>query len=155
MREGSFLLKMPPLRAASVTDEDAIVDLLRIMHREAPAGTWSETKVRTAVRDCLATGAVILSLSNEVPVGTLGLCAASWWWSDDAILQEKWVFVHPQHRRAPHARALLEMARSIAKGARLPLLAGVTSGIRTEGKVKLFIRTFGAPIGASFLVGVD
>lgn len=132
-----------------------ILDLLRVMHREAPAGAWSEAKVRDAIHGCLTTGAVILSLSNGNPVATLGLCTGEWWWSDEPILQERWVFVHPQHRRAPHARALLDMARTIANAAHLPLLSGVTSGVRTAGKVRLFMRAFGSPIGASFLVNPD
>ena len=144
---------MPPLRAAVPEDEDAIVALLHVAHAEVPFGRWDEGSARATVRGCIANGVVILSLSHDRPVGTLGMCPSTFWWSDEPILQEKWVFVHPQHRRAPHARALLKLARETARGAGMPLLIGVMSSIRTTGKVKLFMGEFGAPIGASFLVG--
>ena len=126
--------------------------LLHVAHREAPFGRWVEKRARDAVHDCLTRGIVVLSLSHGEPVGSIGLRPTTFWWSDEPVLQDRWVFVHPQHRRAPHAKALLSVARETALGAGLPLLVGVTSGIRTAGKTRLFMSEFGAPIGASFFV---
>lgn len=128
------------------------MELLRLAHREAPTGKWVEGRVRQAIAECLETGAVILSLSHGKPVGALGLIISRMWWSDDPLLQERFVFVHPAHRRAPHARTLLQTAKDTAADMGLPLLIGVLSNIRAAGKARLFQRVFGAPAGASFLV---
>lgn len=145
-------MKLPPLRTASAEDTDAVLNLLRLMRREIDDGPFEEDLVRAMIGECLTRGAIILSLSHGEPVGTLGLSTASFWWSKELFLQDRWTFVHPQHRRAPHARALLEAAKQTAKVAGMPLLMGVMGNIRTAGKVKLFSRIFGAPVGASFLV---
>ena len=47
---------------------------------------------------------------------------------------------------------MLRAARDTARAAKMPLLIGVTSNIRTVGKVGLFQREFGAPAGATFYV---
>jgi GNAT superfamily N-acetyltransferase len=145
---------VPTLRTATAGDTEAVMDLLRLAHREAPTGRWAEARAREALAECLdpRTGAVLLSLSHGVPVAALGIVISRMWWSDDPILQERFAFVHPQHRRAPHARTLLEAARSTVQDAGMPLLIGVLSNIRAAGKVRLYERVFGAPAGATFLV---
>lgn len=140
------------MRLGSAADAPAICELLGLARQEVPAGRWSEKRVAATVAECLETGGVILSLSHDKPVGTLGFVPATFWWSDDPLLQEKWVFVHPQHRRAPHARAMLRLIKDIQRRAGMPLLIGVMSAIRTQGKIGLFRSEFGEPAGASFLV---
>jgi hypothetical protein len=80
-----------------------VLGLLRLAHREVPRGRFVEDRVREMIARCLANGAIMLSLSHGEPVGTLGMTSKRWWWSDEPVLQERWVFVHPEHRRAPHA----------------------------------------------------
>lgn len=75
------------------------------------------------------------------------------WYSDQDFLEEKAIFIHPDYRAAKggRARKLCEFSKKMADGLGLPLLIGVLSNHRTEGKVRLYERQFGPPAGAYFL----
>lgn len=75
------------------------------------------------------------------------------WYSDDSVLEERAIFVHPDFRAAKGGRAarLCEFAKKAADGLGMPLMIGVLSNSRTEAKVRLYERQFGAPAGAYFL----
>ena len=77
------------------------------------------------------------------------------WYSDDTVLEEKAIFIHPDYRsaRGGRARMLCEFAKHTADTLGIPLLIGVLSNHRTEGKVRLYERQFGTPSGAFFLYG--
>lgn len=139
-------------RRATSDDIPAVLALLHLMHREAPHGALSEARVRDAVDACMGSGAVILSCTAGEPVGTLGLHLRQPWWSEDWEVADTWLFVHPAHRRAPHARLLLGIAKDFARGMGLPLVMGVFSTKRTAPKLRLFERILGAPAGGIFLV---
>lgn len=77
------------------------------------------------------------------------------WYSDDPVLEERAIFIHPNYRSAKggRARMLCEFAKETADRLGIPLLIGVLSNVRTEGKVRLYERQFGTPSGAFFLYG--
>lgn len=75
------------------------------------------------------------------------------WYSDDRIVEERAIFVHPEYRNAKGGRAarLCEFAKSVADRLECPLMIGVLSNDRTAAKVRLYERQFGTPAGAYFL----
>lgn len=77
------------------------------------------------------------------------------WYSDEKIIEEKAIFIHPDYRGAKigRARMLCEFSKTTADRLGIPLIIGVLSNHRTEGKVKLYERLFGKPSGAFFLYG--
>lgn len=77
------------------------------------------------------------------------------WYSDDPVLEEKAIFINPDFRSAKGGRARIfcEFAKETADKLGIPLLIGVLSNHRTEGKVRLYERQFGTPSGAFFLYG--
>lgn len=77
------------------------------------------------------------------------------WYSDENVLEEKAIFVSPEARRKSpsRAKALITFSKKAADELGLPLIIGVLSNLRTEAKVKLYTRQFGAPAGAFFLYG--
>ena len=79
----------------------------------------------------------------------------SLWYSDDLSLVERAIFVAPEFRQAKGGRAsrLCEFAKSASERLGLPLVIGILSNDRTEAKVKLYQRHFGAPSGAYWIVG--
>ena len=79
------------------------------------------------------------------------------WYSDTMVLEERGVFVHPDFRSAKggRARKLCEFGKVAAATMKMPLLVGVLSNSRTEGKVRLYERIFGKPAGAYWLVGAE
>lgn len=85
--------------------------------------------------------------------GTVLLHINQHWYSEEQFLEEKSVFVHPDYRQAAGGRAarLVEFSKKAADRLGLPLLIGVLSSNRTEGKVRMYRRLLGEPQGAFFL----
>jgi N-acetylglutamate synthase-like GNAT family acetyltransferase len=77
------------------------------------------------------------------------------WYSDASVVEEKAIFVYPEFRAAKggRARRLCEYSKHVADALQLPLLIGILSNTRTEGKVRMYKRIFGEPAGAFFLYG--
>jgi len=77
------------------------------------------------------------------------------WYSDDVVVEERAIFVYPQFRsaRGGRARRLCEYSKHVADTLGIPLLIGILSNTRTEGKVRMYKRIFGEPTGAFFLYG--
>lgn len=89
--------------------------------------------------------------------GAVLLRIGSMWYSDRTVIEEKAVFVRPDFRAAKGGRAarLCEFSKKVADSLQLPLIIGILSNSRTEAKVRLYERYFGAPAGAFFLYGAQ
>ena len=79
----------------------------------------------------------------------------SLWYTDEASLVERAIFVAPEFRQAKGGRAsrLCEFAKMAAQSLGMPLVIGVLSSQRTEAKVRLYERQFGKPAGAYWVFG--
>lgn len=77
------------------------------------------------------------------------------WYSEQTVVEEKAIFVYPEFRSAKggRARRLCEYSKHVADSLGIPLLIGILSNTRTEGKVRMYKRIFGEPAGAFFLYG--
>jgi GNAT superfamily N-acetyltransferase len=97
---------------------------------------------------------VIGHLGQKLEGGVL-LSIGELWYSKELILEEKAIFVEPQYRSAKggRARKLAEFAKATADNLQIPLAIGVLSTNRTEAKIRLYERVFGAPAGVYFLYG--
>ena len=89
--------------------------------------------------------------------GAVLLRTGQMWYSDDPVLEEKAIFIRPEFRAAKggRARRLCEFSKQVSDKLSIPLIIGVLSNHRTEGKVKLYERQFGKPSGAFFLYGAS
>jgi GNAT superfamily N-acetyltransferase len=85
--------------------------------------------------------------------GAILLRIGKMWYSDEPVLEEKAIFIHPNYRNAKggRARRLCEFSKKTAETLGLPLIIGVLSNHRTEAKIRLYERQFGKPSGAFFL----
>lgn len=85
--------------------------------------------------------------------GVVLLRVGHMWYSDDLVLEEKAIFIHPDYRSAKGGRAtrMCEFSKRIADSLGIPLIIGVLSNHRTEAKVRMYERLFGKPSGAFFL----
>ena len=129
-------------------------DLLRMLHAETPHASLSPAKLHQGLAEVVEHGTVIVSLTRDGDLaGAVGLIEDAPWFSDDRWLTDRFFFVHPRHRRTPHARCLLDAARLVARDMGLPLHMTVTGiGDRTAGKVRLYSRALGEPCGAIWIV---
>jgi N-acetylglutamate synthase-like GNAT family acetyltransferase len=77
------------------------------------------------------------------------------WYSESIVVEERAIFVYPQFRAAKggRARRLCEYSKHVSETLGIPLLIGILSNTRTEGKVRMYKRIFGEPAGAFFLYG--
>jgi len=87
--------------------------------------------------------------------GAVLLRVGSMWYSDDNVLEEKAIFIHPNYRSAKggRARRMCQFSKQVADSLGMPLIIGVLSNHRTAAKVRLYERQFGKPSGAFFLYG--
>jgi GNAT superfamily N-acetyltransferase len=76
-------------------------------------------------------------------------------YSDSLCLEERCLWVHPDYRSAKGGRAskLLDFTKKAADTLGLPLIIGILSTKRAEGKTRMYERKFGKPAGAFFLYG--
>jgi hypothetical protein len=94
--------------------------------------------------------------SGEIQ-GFVLLRIGTMFYSSRQCLEEKCLWVHPDHRAAKGGRAkkLLDFTKKAADTLKLPLIIGIMSTQRAKGKVALYTRTFGEPTGAFFLYGAE
>lgn len=95
----------------------------------------------------------IIGTENGSVEGAVLLRIGTMWYSDQEVLEEKAIFIHPDFRSAKggRARRLCEFSKQVADSLGIPLIIGVLSNHRTEAKVRLYERQFGKPSGAFFL----
>ena len=95
----------------------------------------------------------IIGKPNGIAEGAVLLRTGTMWYSDQEVLEERAIFVHPDYRNAKggRARKLCEFSKQVADGLGIPLMIGVLSNHRTEAKIRLYERVFGTPAGAFFL----
>ena len=73
------------------------------------------------------------------------------WYSEEANLEELFIFVKPEHRKTKNAIELMNFAKWCSETSNLPLFIGVISNERTQGKVRLYKRQFSEPVGSFFV----
>ena len=85
--------------------------------------------------------------------GMVILKLGSLWYSSDRIVEERFVFVPPKFRKASggRARRLCQFTKRVADELNMPLIIGVLSNSRTNGKMRLYESEFGPPAGGFFL----
>jgi hypothetical protein len=85
--------------------------------------------------------------------GAVLLRIGQMWYSQNPVIEEKAIFIHPDYRKAAGGRAsrLCEFSKHVSDVLNIPLIIGVLSHNRTKAKIKLYERHFGDPAGAFFL----
>jgi len=77
-------------------------------------------------------------------------------YSDRDMLLERCLFVRPEFRKSGEtkirrARSLCEFAKQAADRLSLPLVIGILTKERVEGKIRLYEKEFGEPAGAYWI----
>jgi len=145
------------VRVARPEDEDEIVSLILLLHSENGMFTAVEEYIRDEVRRLThKDGGLIGVIDGESGKieGTVGFDISSWWYTDDLCINEKWNFVHPDHRRTTHAKRLIEFGKWCSDQLKIPLFMGIITNDRTEAKERLYRRQLHR-IGGYFTHGFD
>jgi GNAT superfamily N-acetyltransferase len=140
----------PEVRIATVADEDAVLELLRIDHREnglrvAPfddARCLDFIKVGTRGRGGIT---AVIDVGGS-PIACTILIPVQWAFSRAYYMQEAFNFVHPDHRRSNHADKLIDFTKwavdewSRNFGYQVYLLTSVLTALRMKEKRRLYRR---------------
>lgn len=146
----------PSVRIGTPEDVDAIMELALAACKENGFVNPNPLKLLQQIWAALNNDHGIVGIigDKDSPAeGAILLRVVDMWYSDDQILEEKAIFIHPDYRSAKggRARRLCEFAKTVSDQLGIPLLIGVLSNDRTEAKVRLYERQFGTPTGAFFL----
>jgi len=148
------------IRLGTPADEAAMLDLALRAWQENGINDVNPEKMLGMIRPALYLwqGLVgIIGEPNGKIEGAVLLRISQMWYSDSWMLEEKAIFVDPEFRSAKggRARKLCEFSKKVADELNVPLIIGVLSNHRTEAKIRLYERQFGAPAGAFFLYNVQ
>ena len=141
------------VRWADRRDEQRVMDLCHLLHKENGLFDMDEDSVRGMLRKAWNRDGGIVGVigAPDKPLeGAICLCLEQMWYSKQWHLGELFNYVHPDHRRSDHAKALIEFAKASAEKLKVPLIIGIISNHRTEAKVRLYERRL--PKAGAFFV---
>lgn len=155
----SRVTKPDRVRVAAEADRARLWDLLMLAAQENAVFPINEAKVEDALNKILQRERAIAGIIDGTTalVGMACLTYGQMWYTNMWHIEDMAVYVHPDYRRGAqnkgHAKALLQFAKWWSDQLGAPLLAGVLSKQRTEGKIKLYQRELGPMVGAVFMHG--
>lgn len=146
----------PTVRLGRPEDLDKIMELAMMGTEENAFLPPSNLKLVKAIYPALVRDHGLVGVITSDPSrieGVVILHIGEMWYSDVEVLEEKAIFIHPEYRNARGGRAskLIEFSKKVSDELDKPLLIGVLSNHRTQGKVKMYSRHLGEPAGAFFL----
>lgn len=142
---------LPDVRIANRGDEEEIIALCRMLHEENGLFSMDEEKVRRDIGEALdgENGIVgVIGEPQELHAFTY-LRLGQFWYTSDWSLEERFVFVHPDHRQSKNLQALIAFDKQMSDKLRVPLVIGILSTKRTEAKVRAYQRYLPS-VGAFF-----
>jgi hypothetical protein len=149
------------VRIPSPSELGSLLEVCRELYDENALMPWSETLIRSVVENALAGRGALLGVIGDPGAieAMIMLSVGRLWYTHEPHLEEQFVFVRQAFRndqrsdqpRSTHARELLEFAKSKSDELGIPLLIGILTHARLAGKVRLYQRTFGDPVGSFFL----
>lgn len=146
---------LPLVRLAQPEDEGPLMEMCRALHAENGLFSFDDERVRDLLRKFFARQGVIVGVIGSP--GDLRACTclmlSDFYYSRDWYLAELWNYVGPDHRSSGMrcAEALIEFGKSCAREMNVPLVTGIITNRQMAGKVRLYQRLLGRPIGASFI----
>lgn len=140
------------VRLATEADQDQLMHLGRLLHEENGLFPMDDDLCLEIIQKALRHEGSIIGVigPSDSLEGMICMEITNFWYSRKPHLVELFNFVHPDHRRSNHAKALLSFAKQCATDD-VKLLIGVFSNEKTQAKVRLYERQFGKPAGAFFV----
>lgn len=127
-------------RLAEPDDGPAIFHLLLAMHAEVALAQLNEGKVARTVAYVIEHGVGIVGERDGEVVATAGLILDDWWYSDQQLLRDLWMYVRAEDRRSNAAEGLLRHVRKAAELWGLPLVLSVFGSTESDRKIKWMSR---------------
>ena len=147
----------PVIRLGNQNDMEDLMALAIMATEENAFVRPSPVKMATMIWGALThqNGLVgVVSDDPEVIQGAVLLTFGETWYSEERIIEERAIFIHPDYRFAKTglAKKLALFSKRISDDFALPLIIGVVSNARTEAKCRMYERLFpDEKAGAFFL----
>lgn len=133
------------VRIAMPADAQRVFDLFMMAGDENAMLPISETKVWEGIGSAVNRKGAVIGIidgkGGEI-AGAIAIMMASFWYSSAWFCQDMLNFVHPDYRAGSLncAKDLIQFAKWWSEQLGVPLVMGVMSNHRTEGKVRLYRR---------------
>ena len=146
---------LPTVMIAVMDDEELILAQCRRLHLENGLFTLNEDKIRNCLRMCYnrvsasQTPVVVGVIKNKDGVIEASTCLmiSDFYYTDDWHLAELWNFVDESYRRSRNAEALIEFGKSCSLKMDVPFFTGIITNRQMVGKVRMYRRLLGHPVG--------
>ena len=131
--------------------------MTRRLHAENGTFGYDEKKVRELLKRCFLKQGTIVGVIGEPGHIEASTCLGigDFYYTGDWHLEEFWNYVEPEYRRSKNADALIEFGKSCADKMGIPFFTGIITAKQMAGKVRLYRRRLGPPIGAYFMYGAS
>lgn len=144
------------VRIGSVDDVHAMMDIALAATDENAATKPNPMKLLQDIYAALSLKDGVVGIIGEPGgqiEGAVVLRVGSLWYSDELVIEEKAIFVHPDYRAAKggRARKLAQFSKRVADSMGMTLMIGVLSASRVRAKIRMYEREFGEPSGAFWL----
>ena len=145
------------VRIATREDAEEIIRLLNLMHAENAMMPLDEDCAHEFFDRAFSKKGGIIGVIGETGNirAMIYLLISRFWYTKDNHLEECFNFVRPDQRKSNCAQQLIAFAKECSDKCKLPLLIGVLTNQRMEGKVRLYRRALGYPAGAFFVYGAN
>jgi len=144
----------PVVRYATPEDYPHIIEMSEDLHRENGHQAIDYSVAEAAIMDAINGNRALIGVIGPARAleGIVFLRFASFWYTNEVMLEELFLYVPPAYRKSANAKTLLTFAKDAAKRLRLPLMIGILSSHRTKAKLRLYEKHLGQPVGGYFFV---
>lgn len=145
------------VRIATADDGPEIINLLHVMHAEGGLLPLDETCACEMFDHAFSRkGGMIGVIGDAGDIrAMIYLLITRFWYTRDNHLEELFNFVRPDCRKSDYAQRLIGFAKQCSDEIKIPLVIGVLTNTRMEGKVRLYRRSLGIPSGAFFVYNAN
>src|ERR1700743_3452845 len=135
------------VRTATVADLEEIMDLAIAAAEENGVLKANPQKLLADIWPALHQDhgiCAVIGKPDGIIEGVILLRIGTLWYSDESCIEEKAIFIHKDYRSAKGGRAnqLCKFSKKLSDELGLPLMIGVLSSDRTEGKIRMYRREF-------------
>jgi GNAT superfamily N-acetyltransferase len=143
------------VRTATASDEAEIIKVLHEMHAEGGLLNLDVDSARNMFAFAFEKRGGIIGVIGNPIEAAIGLLITRFWYTKENHLEEFFSFVRQPYRNTNHAKTLISFAKKCSDEIGIPLVIGVLTNKRIEGKVRLYRRSLGYPAGAFFVYNAN
>lgn len=136
-----------------LSDVEELYSFLSNMHAEIGVARLDREKALARIAQVVQGGGALVIEDGGRMVASVGIEETSAWYSNEKAYYDTWFYVHHDHRKSGHAKALLYFVKQASKVRGIPVVISVGTTKDTLRKLRFF-RKYMTPFGGSFIYGI-